>query len=558
MITWLQTRFQKGYQFLFLALLAIVIVAFVFTIGAQPSGPGGRPSLEQTDFFGYNMATQRGQQDLQIRGQYSYFFRYGEFPRSADYFYQRALFAGLARDIGLQPPTENELIAFIRTRRAFQNQQGRFDREIWQEFIEDLQTNPNLSESDAYSILAEDFMAERMGSLLAGPSPVREAEVRRQWAAQHIQWTIETASFELDRIQYEGEPTEEELQEFYEENLGRYEIPMKRVMSYTEVRAEDFMDQVAEPSEDDLRRHFSRHPHRFPDPREEEENEEEEENGETEALEEIPDEETDHFDRVRQEVLDDFLLTQARQLANRFITSLAIELWDLRNDPEGITELLEENQLPRISLEPVRDGNMPDEVDWPREFRTNINRLTTDRPISDPIAHQETFLILFLDGEIPPSYETFEDIRDQVMEDFIEEQTRALRAENTTSWREALAASLEDEESSFEEKAASLDLTYNLFEEFSFADAPEELPRQILFQLSDLRQGEISELFTTNGQGYLVHLKVRQVPTEPEDPEEIVSRLEMLRNMVGDENPENIARQLMQRYAPFLLEQEIL
>ncbi|MCC5789707.1 MAG: hypothetical protein JJT75_08730 [Opitutales bacterium] len=541
MITWLQTRFQKGYQLLFLVLLAIVIVAFVFTIGAQPSGPGGRMSLEETDFFGYNLQTRQGDEQLQRRGFLSHQMRYGVPPQQSDYFYQRVLFMGLGREIGLQPPEDEAFARFIRSREAFQDQDGRFRSALFQEFLADFEDNPNITEDEIFIVLAEDYIAEKTERLMAGPGHLRDSEIRRQLAAREIRWTINTLSLEMGGIRYEGEPQEEDLRTFYEENLNLYEIPTRKTISYTVVEAASFAEDVEDPGDSPLRQHFQRHSNRFPDPRAEQE-----ENGEDVEHEE------DYFELVRGEVLADYQLTMGRRAANRFATELAVQLWDVRNDPEDLETLLEENDLSRTTLEPVRSGELPTEVDWPQRFVDNLDRLTEDRPISDPMSWNEDYVILFLDGTIPPSHEEFEDIRDRVEEDFREDETRALQAERSTAIRENLSEGQDSEDFDWEAFAEEHDLTFQRFEDFSQADNPEGLPRQILFRLTEFRQGDLSEMIRSNNTGYFLYIDERRIPEDFASEEEIADRKNMMKEALSGGNAENIAAQLIRRYAPYL------
>ena len=64
MISWLQTRFQKHYQVLFLVLLAVIIVAFVFTIGASPGIGRADRTGPRREVFGTSLTTEQDQRDF--------------------------------------------------------------------------------------------------------------------------------------------------------------------------------------------------------------------------------------------------------------------------------------------------------------------------------------------------------------------------------------------------------------------------------------------------------------------------------------------------------------
>lgn len=57
MISWIQTALQKHFRIVFLVLLAIIIVSFVFTIGAAPGiGQADRGQLSRM-FYGVNLGS---------------------------------------------------------------------------------------------------------------------------------------------------------------------------------------------------------------------------------------------------------------------------------------------------------------------------------------------------------------------------------------------------------------------------------------------------------------------------------------------------------------------
>ncbi|HLP25625.1 MAG TPA: peptidyl-prolyl cis-trans isomerase, partial [Acidobacteriota bacterium] len=59
MISWIQTYFQKHFRTVFAVLLGVVIISFVFTIGAAPGiGRAGNKVLEQP-FFGHNLGNEQ-------------------------------------------------------------------------------------------------------------------------------------------------------------------------------------------------------------------------------------------------------------------------------------------------------------------------------------------------------------------------------------------------------------------------------------------------------------------------------------------------------------------
>jgi len=64
MISWIQKTFQQHFRTIFTVLLGLIIVSFVFTIGAGPGiGNAERQALERR-VFGYNLGSQEDQKRL--------------------------------------------------------------------------------------------------------------------------------------------------------------------------------------------------------------------------------------------------------------------------------------------------------------------------------------------------------------------------------------------------------------------------------------------------------------------------------------------------------------
>lgn len=555
MITWLQTRFQKGYQLIFLLVLAIVIVAFVFTIGAGPSsGPGAR-DLEATDFFGYRLGTAQGRENFQRDGFWSHLLRHGQEPRSIETFLLRATYLGLANELGLAPPNDEEIIRFVRSRAFFQGPDGRFDSRSYQEFLEELH-NFRITEAEIFRILAEDFMAEKAERLMTGPGFLSATEVERQMAAMHIAWSIQTASFPLDRITYDHELTEEDLIEFHAANTGRYQSTPQRVIAYFRLSPDRFRDAVRTPSENDLRRHFEAHPDRFPAPNGES-NEEEMEETETEESDETS-AGTDIFALVKDAVRDDLIQQRARAELRSYVTRLTRELWEVRELTGQMETILVREGISLTTLPPVDEGRLPEGQNWPRAVRDIITGLNLEnRPFSDPVAVGDDFLMIFLQELIPASPLPFAEVRTEVEEDLRAERRREKRASLTLEWRDSLRAAISGEESSFASVAEDLELDLANYEAFTRMDPPEGLPWQIFNALDDLRPGDVSSLINAGDKGVFIFVESRELPEDPTALEGFSDRRSMVMNFVKNQLRQSTGFEYIERTKPFVLEENL-
>src|SRR5688500_7119372 len=151
MISWIQKTFQQHFRVIFTVLLGLIIVSFVFTIGAGPGiGNAERTSLERR-VFGYNLGSQEDQQRLFGDAALSAQLQAGYSPEGAElqnYAFQRAASLSIADQLHIPPSTKQEVSEFIKTLRTFTTQDGQFDPARYSSFRDSLKTNPNLSEAN--------------------------------------------------------------------------------------------------------------------------------------------------------------------------------------------------------------------------------------------------------------------------------------------------------------------------------------------------------------------------------------------------------------------------
>jgi peptidyl-prolyl cis-trans isomerase D len=176
MISWIQRYFQHHFRTVFALLLAVVIISFVFTIGAAPGiGRADRAGLVDRQFFGYNLSLQSDQQRLMGDAGLSANLRVGAFgqldgEQIQNYAFQRAAALHLADQWHIPAATPAEITEQIKTLRMFSGPDGQFDAKAYQTFRDNLKTNPRgIREADIARIVGDDVRAEKVQALLAGP-----------------------------------------------------------------------------------------------------------------------------------------------------------------------------------------------------------------------------------------------------------------------------------------------------------------------------------------------------------------------------------------------------
>ena len=131
MISWIQTTFRRHFPVIFSVLLVLIIVSFVFTIGAAPAMGSGEAKLLSRDFFGANLGSQEEINRIMGDAELSVFLQAGYPAIGADQLQPFALqrHAGLhfANQLNVPAPTPAEITEHIQTLGAFAGQSGQFD-----------------------------------------------------------------------------------------------------------------------------------------------------------------------------------------------------------------------------------------------------------------------------------------------------------------------------------------------------------------------------------------------------------------------------------------------
>ena len=157
---------------------------------------------------------------------------------------------------------------------------------------------------------------------------------------------------------------------------------------------------------------------------------------------------------------------------------------------------------------------------------SQVFRLNEDRYYSDPIQNNDQYIVLIYQGEEASYTPEFSAVQVRVTADLVEEKKRASFIEKGEGLKKALTTSIA-EGSSFEEAAKSLELTYATFDSFKRNESsPEGFSQDLLVQLDNLSEGDISNWITNATSGTFVYAKTKSVPAYDEDSEEVKTYLD--------------------------------
>ncbi|MEO5959840.1 MAG: SurA N-terminal domain-containing protein [Opitutaceae bacterium] len=518
MISWIQRYFQHHFRTIFSVLLGVIIISFVFTIGA---GPGiGRADRRVADryFLDYNLNLPRDQQRLFGDAQLSAQLQLGSFSnlqseQIQNYAFQRATAIHLADQWHIPAATDAEIAETIKTLRMFAGQDGQFDAKAYSTFRDNLRTTPGgLKEADIRRVLGNDVRGDKVNKLLAGPGYVLPADIKNQLARADTTWTLSTATTDYAAFKPEIKPTDGDLTKFFEENAFRYEIPPRVVATYLDFPSAAHLPNVTV-NEAEVRDFYDQNPTRFPKPLEVKPA------PATPALIPTPSANPDaDFAAVRTQVEAALRFERAQKLAVKAASDLALALYEskIAYGP-ALDTFLAAKKLEQKPLAPFSRESVPVELGSNSEIAAEAFKLSTERYASDAFATPSGGAILLWKETQAARKPLFADVKEKVSTDFAENEKRKRFVELGKSVKGQLEARLKtgddfDKAAAAASSGSGLKLEAKTLAPFTLRTRPQDLDYTVLGTLERLDKGQVSDMVINPDKGIFVYAADKKIP----------------------------------------------
>ncbi len=517
MISWIQNTFQKHFRLIFLALLAVLIVSFIFTIGATPGIGQAGSKIRSRDFFDANLSSPEAQQRIFGDASLSVFLQAGYSALQEDQLQSYALqrYAGLhlADQLNLPAPDSTQLGVFIRDLRVFAGPNGQFDPAAYARFRDNLATNPELNEADVTRVLSDEYRYREVTKLLGGPGYVLDTDVNQQLARADSTWTIDLATLDFASFNPTLNPTDEALQAFFEKNSFRYEVPPQVRVRYAAFQATAYIAQV-KITDAEVRAYYDANPSRFPKP------------ATTSSDPAAPKIDIDaatstdadaNFAAVRSQVESTLRLDRARRLAAQAASDFTVALFDAQLRPEQVPGYFASHNIALNPVPPFPRNAVPGILGGSAQVGTEAFKLGPDRPFSDALTVPGGAVVLVWEETLEARTPDFTEVKDRVAADFATDAKRQRFATAGRDFRAALTKALAagtafDAAVKTAATAADVTATAGTFGPFTRSAPPEEVNDTALSTLDRLTTGETSEMLATADSGYVVHVVAQVKP----------------------------------------------
>ena len=513
MISWIQRTFQQHFKWLFLTLLAVVIVSFVFITNASSGFGHTAKQPPARPFFGLNLGSAEDTQllvkdatlsvqlhGMQIRSE-------GQFQQ---YALQRQAALHLASELNLPAPSADDLKRHVQTLRAFAGPDGKFDAKRYAEFSDSLKTNPQLHESDVARVLADDVTYQQVLKLLSGPGYVLPVDVQNQLNRVDATWTLEAVTIDYPSFKPAIAVTDEALSKYFEYNAPRYEIAPKVGVSYIDFPASAYTGQVTA-TEAGLRAYYDANAARFA----------RQPSGDKPAAPSTPDAD---FAAVRKQVEDAYKLGRAQTLAVNAATDLALALSQNKVTPATLDAFLAARQLTRKPVAPFNADNVPAELGANPSVAAEALKTGPQHLFSDPVNTGHGAAILVWNETLPARQPALAEVKDRVTTDYVEAEKRKLFAEAGRTLAAALETRLKAGDTFAKAVTASASaipakLSTKAWPAFTLASPPQDLDYSAYSAINGLEKGHLSKMITTAGQGLIIYAADKKLPVlDPASP----------------------------------------
>jgi peptidyl-prolyl cis-trans isomerase D len=510
MISWIQRYFQHHFKVIFAVLLGVIIISFVFTIGAAPGLGSADRRMVDRPFFGYNLSLQSDQEKIGRNAQLSFSLnpRY-EFQDLQNYALYRVASLHLADQWHIPETTTDEITERIKTMPAFFGADRQFDAKAYQTFRDNLKTNAGgVTEADIVRVIGDDVRVEKVQKLLSGPGYVLPAEIKTQLAVADTSWTVAVANADYNAFKPEIKPTDTELAQFFEQSGARYDIPPRVVVSYVEFPTASFAPSV-NVTEMEVRAFYDANPARFPKPSD----------PTKPATPSVTLDPSGDFALVRPQVEAALKQERAQKLAAQAASDLQLAIFNAQanlKSPEAVEQFLASKKLTAKTLPPFTREAAPAELGGSPQIAAEAFRLGKEKLTSDVIPTPVGAAILIWKETQPSRKPLFTEVRDKVAADYVENERRKRFVELGKTVKAQLEARLKGgdtlEKAAAAAGTAGIKLETKTLPAFTLRSPPQDIDYSVLGTLERLEKGQVSDMVIRSDKGVFVYAIDKKVP----------------------------------------------
>lgn len=392
MLSAIQKFLERNRRWLFVFLLIVIVVPFVFTIGNAPGLSGGHKT-KSLKVFGYNLSDRKDLQEQAVRSMQSLILQ-GESEDKAwqaamsGYLFYRLWLLSLAQNLRLPEPNDEQLQAFIRTRKRFLNEQGGFQPDLYNAFLT-AWTMPFLLKS----LMIEDYQCEQLQSALEGVGSLLPGEAEQ--AYRTLKTTYDLNYWVVENKEQVPEAVRDaDLQAYFQKHSEAFRVPQKADVTLLVFNNHHYRSQLPTPSDAALTTYFNQHSEAF------------KVNGG------LPD-----FSSIKSKVKTAWENEQLKQLAGAAANQLATQVYEqsLTLGSAEWKQLIQSYGVQCMAIPPYAQTDNPQSSQVSKEVLSRAFDLNQEHFLSDPFPLNEGVGLLVLNKFIPSYIPDLSSVRSSVL-----------------------------------------------------------------------------------------------------------------------------------------------
>ncbi|MDR3274294.1 MAG: SurA N-terminal domain-containing protein [Puniceicoccales bacterium] len=482
MISFIQQILQKHHKWIFGTLLGVVIVAFVFTVGATPGIVGKK---RRVIFYGKNLLSWKEMKPIVNAAWIS--SKTTEFSiQSKEQLDQlvliRCALLSQADMLQIPPVDDRGLSEFIKTLPGFFGEKNAFSKEKYDAFLAACERN-GFSKSEVRTALLDDQRIGVLKRAVAGNGIIFDYQLKKTLSMFYSEYDLAVAELSYNSFTPKISASEFDLQKFYEKHSNKYRIPEMVATSIVRFEATQPKKDAQPPPESILREYFQT---------------------EREKFSAYPD-----FESAKDEVVSQYLKLESQRLAGQNADEFVSELYgnDIGLNSKEWQDLLSKFGVTKEKVAAYSRLKLPEVNGVPEAALLSVCNMDSSRYYSDPFVTDFGAAVLIVEGRKEAYILPFSEAKQYVEQDVREEKRKnkfkTLVEEIEKFFRETTQANAPTDFEKYE-------LMPQFFDGISLIKDAEKVDSKIFRALSLMKENErVRSIAVDDGVAFIVVLDCR-------------------------------------------------
>lgn len=492
MISFIQNILQKHHKWLLGILLFVIIIAFVFTIGAPGISSAKQQSLE---FYGTNLLNQvemsRIARSVALSAKFEGLDDTKELGKNMNQLVlQRIVLLGLADELKVPQPNSSNLKSYLQGLPLFLDENGRFSIDRYRSVIEMFNRN-GASKEELTQMLCDNYRIALVLKMVNGSQHVFEHQVMTRLIKDYTQYDFVVAKLKCPEYNKDEFVGDEDLRRYYDLHMQDYVQQPLHSLSMVRFKSKWYKKDVPVPSDEVLFDFFA----------------------ENKSLLWPKSE----FVDVKDEILESYIAAQANRIlydtAGQFVEDMYRD--NIIIGSAEFVELLNKYHLKLETFEPFTKEEMP-VVDGVHEmYVMRACDLDSQRPYTDPCPANFGCVVLFKNWTKPAYQMSFDEAREKVRQHYLEDKALSGFMDHIEAVRGKIADALPSVGDVYQVLNDD-GLTKEVFKGVSLKNAKDqEIDDLYLSAIASLKKGEKVKLTSVDRGEVLFLIVLNSVAPDP-------------------------------------------